>query len=191
MITKFVKDSWLVLMAALVFGLGVSGIYGQLKPRIEQNAQLKIDRELKELFGEDAMIDPKIDPDDPEGKRVIYYQANRNGQTLGYALEAVGGGYAGDIGLLIAIDAELQILKGYTVLKSSESPGIGDKIMYAEFKDQFSDCPVGQKLIVTMSGDRAVADDKIVSITGATISSQAVVDIVNGGVEHLREIVKQ
>ena len=191
MITKFVKDSWLVLMAALVFGLGVSGIYGQLKPRIEQNAQLKIDRELKELFGEDAMIDPKIDPDDPESKRVIYYQANRNGQTLGYALEAVGGGYAGDIGLLIAIDAELQILKGYTVLKSSESPGIGDKIMYAEFKDQFSDCPVGQKLIVTMSGDRAVADDKIVSITGATISSQAVVDIVNGGVEHLREIVKQ
>jgi len=188
---KFIKDSWLVLLASLVFGLGVSGIYGQLKGRIEQNAQLKIARELKGLFGEDAMIDPVIDPDDPEGKRVIYYQANRNGQTLGYALEAVGVGFAGDIGLLIAIDAELQILKGYTVLKSNESPGIGDKIKDAEFKGQFGDCPVGEKLIVTKSGDRGVADERIVSITGATISSQAVVDIVNGGVEHLRKTVKQ
>ncbi|MBN2375054.1 MAG: FMN-binding protein [Sedimentisphaerales bacterium] len=190
MIVKFLKDSWLVLLAALVFGLGVSGIYGQLKPRIEQNAQLKIARELKELFGEDAMIDPKIDPEDSDGKRVLYYQANRSGQTLGYALEAVGGGFADNIRLLLAVDAEFEKLKGIAVLKSNETPGFGDKIKDAEFKGQFGDCPVGQKLIVTKSGERSVVDEKIVSITGATISSQAVVDIVNGGVERLREIVK-
>ncbi len=188
---KFLKDSWLVLLAALVFGLGCSGIHGQLKPRIEQNARDKIARELRVLFGEETTVDEVIDPADPDGKRVLYYKASQNDETIGYALQANGGGFADKIILLVAVDAEFENLKGIAVLKSNETPGFGDKIKNAKFKDQFGNCPMGQKLIVTKRGDRGVVDYRIVSITGATISSQAVVDIVNGGAERLKEIVKQ
>ena len=67
MIIKFVKDSWLVLLAALVFGLGVSGIHGQLKPRIERNAREKIARELRQLFGR------PVDLVEPGGLRNPYF----------------------------------------------------------------------------------------------------------------------
>ena len=39
MLINFIKQSWLVIVAALVFGLLVAGVHGQLKGKIEQNAK--------------------------------------------------------------------------------------------------------------------------------------------------------
>ena len=82
----------------------------------------------------------------------------------------------------------MENLLGFSVLKTNETPGFGDKIKNAEFSDQFRGCPA-VKLTVEKTGDRSVADDKIVAITGATISSEAVVTIINSALNNMRDLL--
>ena len=182
---RFLKQSWLVLTAALVFGLLVALVHGQLKPIIEANAKEKLEREMKALLTEAVSFDAIPDS---EGKSVLYYIGKgAEGGITGYAIEAVGGGFADKIKLLVTTDSKCEKLRGIAVLKSNETPGFGDKIKDARFKDQYVGCPA-VKLVVTKSGSRSIVDDKIVSITGATVSSEAVTRIVNEAVESLRQL---
>jgi electron transport complex protein RnfG len=101
----------------------------------------------------------------------------------------VGGGFADKIVLLVTLDPGLEKLLGIAVLKSNETPGFGDKIKNPPFKDQFGGCPVQEKLMVVKTGDRSKVDREIVSITGATISSEAVTKIVNDAVREMKTII--
>ena len=180
---KFIRQSWLVMAAALVFGLLVAGVFGALKPRIDENARLKLEREMKGLFGQDKIFEQVTDGKGTE----LYYVAIDpcNPVAAGYAFKAIGSGFADKISLLVAVDAQLEKLVGIAILKTNETPGFGDKIKDDEFKDQFKGSPLpkkGNKLAVVKVGDRGVKDEEIVTITGATISSEAVTKIVNDSV---------
>ena len=63
-------------------------------------------------------------------------------------------------------------------LASSETPGFGDQIKSDYYRKQYAGAPAEQ-LTLAKSGDPTAADAQIVAITGATVSSEAVVDIVN------------
>jgi electron transport complex protein RnfG len=185
----FLKQSWLVIVAALVFGLLVSGIYGQLDPIIKKNEREKLEREMKGLLVSATTFEMVADETDPQGEKALYYVGkSEQGEVAGYAIIAEGGGFADKILLLVGLDGQLEKLLGIAILKTNETPGFGDKIKDGEFKDQFQDCPA-TKLMVAKTGDRSVVDDKIVAITGATISSEAVATIVNGAVNSLRELL--
>jgi electron transport complex protein RnfG len=67
---------------------------------------------------------------------------------------------------------------GLNVLTSSETPGYGEQNKSDFYRKQYAGAPAEQ-LTLAKSGDSTVADAQIVAITGATVSSQAVVDIVN------------
>ena len=178
-----------MITAALVFGLLVAGVHGQLKERIKRNAQEKLNREMGSLFGAGKEYEPVPDATDERGEKVLYYIArDEQGEVCGYTLEVVGSGFADKIKLLVAVDAKLEKLIGIAVLKSNETPGFGDKIKEARFRDQFGGCPT-VKLLVVKEGARSVADEQIVAITGATVSSEAVTKIVNEGIVRLREMI--
>jgi len=182
---NFLKQSWLVILSSLIFGLLVSGIYGQLKPKIDEQARLKLEREMMKAFMKEAAVfESALNAE----KTQYFIGKNAEGAVVGYAIEAEGGGFADKIRLLVAIDKPLEKLMGIGILKSSETPGFGDKIKETEFKDQFSDSPAG-KLKVLKEGDRSVKDEAIIAITGATISSDSVVKIVNNAVLELKKVL--
>lgn len=186
MLSKFLKQTWLVMVAALVFGLLVAGVHGALKQRIADNARKKLEGELKNLLtGAASFKEVK----DESGKVMYRVGLDEQGKTVGYAMQADGGGFADKIVLLITLDAKLDKLLGIAVLKSNETPGFGDKIKDAPFKGQFTDCPVKEKLTVIKTGDRSKVDREIVAITGATISSDAVTKIVNDAVLEMKNII--
>jgi Na+-translocating ferredoxin:NAD+ oxidoreductase subunit G len=64
---------------------------------------------------------------DAEGKEVKVYRAQKNGRITGVAYEIRGSGYAGEIRLMMGVDADGRIL-GVRVLAHKETPGLGDKI---------------------------------------------------------------
>jgi len=66
-----------------------------------------------------------------EGQEVKVYQAKRGGQVTGVAYEIHGSGYAGDIKLILGVDAEGRVL-GVRALAHKETPGLGDKIAPAK-----------------------------------------------------------
>jgi electron transport complex protein RnfG len=109
------------------------------------------------------------------------------GAFLGFALRGEGAGFQDVIRLLYGFDPQQRKLVGMQVLESRETPGLGDKI-YKDQKlvDQWSDLAVDPQIELTK--DASVNGANIIhAITGATISSRALVKIVNQSNEHWLE----
>jgi len=184
MLVNFLKQSWLVVLSSLVFGLLVSGIYGQLEPKIKEQARLKLEREMQSLMTAATVFEPVPNAEKPQ----YFIGKDASGAIVGYAIQMEGGGFADKIKLLVAMDAPLEKLLGIGILKTNETPGFGDKIKGSEFKDQYIDIPA-VKLKVIKEGDRTIKDETIIAITGATISSDWVTKIVNNAVTALKEML--
>ena len=92
-------------------------------------------------------------------------------QKLGYAFMASGTGYSGDINILVGLE-DAETVKGISILSQTESPGIGSRITTDEkFLNQFIGLPLSGASLTQDGG-------QVDGLTGATISSRAVVDIV-------------
>jgi electron transport complex protein RnfG len=115
----------------------------------------------------------------------VYRAIDSDGKKIGFAFVAKGAGFADEIKLVIGVDAQCRKLFGYKVLKCNETPGFGDKIKGDFFSSQFAEAPVG-KFELVKTGKAGEVDDKIVAISGATVSSTAVVKIFNTYIENVK-----
>jgi len=96
-----------------------------------------------------------------------------------------GSGFADKIKLVLTVDAAFENLAGFGVLASNETPGFGDKIKNDYLRNQFIDAPAVQ-LVLSKTGDDKKIDNEIVAITGATVSSEAVVKILNNYIGQIK-----
>ena len=110
------------------------------------------------------------------------------GRLIGAAVTAAGMGYQDTIRVIYAYDFESCAIVGLRVLESKETPGLGDKIETDPvFQRNFTALDValtadGSSLrqpIVTVPTGEKVSAWQIDAITGATISSQAIGDMLN------------
>ncbi len=104
--------------------------------------------------------------------------------AIGFEIELKG--YKTGLVLVVGIRSDGTIL-GYEVAESSETPGLGTQVAEADFKDQFQD--KSASTLVAVKG-KASADNEIVAISGATISSKAVIEGVNLAVDSFDEVSK-
>ncbi len=72
-------------------------------------------------------LDDVLSLRDAEGRETTVYRARKDGRVTGVAYEIRGSGYAGEIRLMMGVDADGRIL-GVRVLAHKETPGLGDKI---------------------------------------------------------------
>lgn len=118
---------------------------------------------------------------------LVYAGYDENGELVGIALEASGMGFADVLRILYGYDPEKQAVIGFYVLESKETPGLGDKIEKDEnFLANF------KALDVSLKKDESALENTVVSvkhgekedpweidaITGATISSRAIGNII-------------
>ena len=180
----FMKESWLLLACSFFFGLLIAMTNAALSGRIEQNMAAKLNDLTKVLLPGAEVFQPvEADiqvtlPDGSKEKARIFEVLSGDKQRLGWSFNAHGSGFAGPVELVIAVDKDFQKIMGFDVLASSETPGFGDQIKSEFYRKQYTNAPAERLALVKM-GDPALADTRIVAITGATVSSQAVVDIVN------------
>jgi Na+-translocating ferredoxin:NAD+ oxidoreductase subunit G len=123
------------------------------------------------------------------------YRVNdEKGGIHGWALVAFDNGFQDKIHLMVGLSADLNETRGLKILKDSETPGLGTKIRAGEFPAQFFKKADGYLNLSSglkcVKGD-PTADNEIAAITGATISSKAVVDIINPAVIRLRELLEK
>ena len=101
-----------------------------------------------------------------------------SGQMLGYVLTVTDSeGYGGDIQLSMGVRMD-GTLNGISILSISETAGLGMNADTDAFKSQFADKNVEQ---FTYTKNGASADNEIDAISGATITTNAVTNGVNGG----------
>ena len=106
------------------------------------------------------------------------YALDASGNKIGYVINlTTHEGYGGDISISLGIDSEGTV-RGVEILDISETAGLGMKAKEARFKDQFKNKTVTQ-FSYTKTG--ATSDFEIDAISGATITTKAVVNAVNAG----------
>ncbi len=122
----------------------------------------------------DQMVDifPNIDDFDYNEEIDIYTLYDESEERIGYAFLAVGAGYGGDISILVGLE-DAQTVKGIIILSHTETPGIGSKAMEPAFLGQFSGLAISN-IAFERDGGLIKSD----SITGATVSSSAIIKAV-------------
>lgn len=191
-IKYFIQQSWLLIVASFFFGLLIAVTSAGLSPRIRQNEINKRNRLVSALLPEAKnfiLLDEQLEIQSLRGKKEtieIYRAVSDANVCVGWSFEAVGSGFADKIKLVVALNKDFEKIAGFDVLSSSETPGFGDQIKYDYFKDQFKGAPAGELKLVTV-GEPGEIDSQIVAISGATISSEAVVEIVSNFVTRIKE----
>ncbi len=135
------------------------------------------------LVGSDFAWAPQVDTTDLDR---IYVGYDGEGRPVGVAVVGGEPGFQDVIRLMFGYDPATGDVIGMKVLESKETPGLGDKIQKdSTFLEEFA--RVAFPLVGLKRGRERGADGEITMITGATISSRAVIDIINHRLEVLRE----
>ena len=165
----------------VISGALLSEINSWAAPKIEANRKAETKRAIFVVQAEAKKYE-KIDNVEFE----LYEVFDDNDNSLGYALPYEGNGFQGKIRLIIGINKELTNLYGLEVLEQVETPGLGTKVTETPFTDQFKELLVTPE-ITSVKGVAPQNPNEIQAITGATISSKAIVRIINDGVKRLKE----
>jgi electron transport complex protein RnfG len=131
----------------------------------------------------------------PEGEtadNVVYAGYDDDKKLVGLAIEGSGQGYADILKILYGYDPVTQTIVGFYVLESKETPGLGDKIEKDEnFLTNFkaldaavnADGSAMKNTIVPVKNGKKQNAWEVDGITGATISSRAIGNIIGSGSE--------
>lgn len=132
----------------------------------------------EQVFAES--IEAKLFPDDlqPEGvkedEKVRYYVTSDK-QII---FEFHGNGLQGEIHGAISLMDDLETIRGITIIKQEETPGLGGRIVEAEFLDRFKNKKLFPELRIVREG-KAIGINEVDGITGATLSCDALQEMLN------------
>ena len=124
--------------------------------------------------------------------QVVYAGYDENDKLVGIAVEGSGQGYADIIKVLYGYDPVKQAIIGFYVLESKETPGLGDKIekddnFLANFKELDAsltdDHSAIKNTVIPVKQGTKENPWEVDGITGATISSRAIGNILGSSTE--------
>lgn len=123
-----------------------------------------------------------------EGVKIgtVYQAQAQDGELLGYVLQSTSSqGYGGNIVLYMGVALD-GTLNGVSILEISETPGLGlnaEDVLVPQFSGKKA-----ESFTYTKTGSRA--DSEIDAITGATITTRAMTNAVNGGLSVAKELIQ-
>ena len=177
------KDKLLMILFVLVLGSILSTslvlVDHYTEPIIDENVSLKLKSSVLGALSidfEGQNVDRAFDNNVAERSAAdkTYYVSARGD----IALPFTGSGLWGPITGILALKPDLREIMGITIIHQEETPGLGSRIAETEYLAKFVGKQFNPKLRVVTPG-RASAEDEIDSISGATMSSNAFVGILN------------
>tara|TARA_R110002072_G_scaffold72856_3_gene173931 strand:+ start:110 stop:868 length:759 start_codon:yes stop_codon:yes gene_type:complete len=194
-------------LAGLISGIIIVGSYLYTLPIIEKNkAEAQRTAIFKVLEGCTSfvtlhLIDGKLVEDDnfPKVKKEaitkeeheVFAGFDADGKLIGFAIPAAEPGFQDIIGTIFGYDVVNQTIIGFEVLESKETPGLGDKIFKdADFALNFKSLATIPEILPVKKGAKK-SPNQIETITGATISSKAVIRILNNAIKLWQEPINK
>lgn len=172
-----------------VSGVILAGVFHVADPLIQANKE----KELKEAIfvvlpeAKDYKVIEKTIGQEPFR---VYEGLDANGAPVGLAFKADGSGFQGNVGVMVGLNLDYLKLKGIKILDQVETPGLGNRISEPAFENQFKSIEITPK-VEYIKNRKPEKPNQIQAITGATISSSAVVSNINKAVEKvLKEFPK-
>ena len=188
--------SWKLLAmmtgAGGIAGLLIVSAYTATLPRIEQHQGEVMQVAIKEVLEEPASYDTlylyngaltKSVPAGADTKKLerVYLGHDAAGKRVGFAVSAAENGFQDLVTLMFGYDASAHKLIAMKVIGNKETPGLGNKIETdSEFVNGFVNAVVPINGVKKDRGKSGPSD--VVMITGATISSRAVIRIIDNAI---------
>ena len=171
---------------AVLAGLALSGVFFMTKDTIADQELAREREAYKAVCPDAASFDDAEEAKDAiaamagESTRVneALVAKDEAGNVIGYALNVTGKGFGGDVTMALGLTADGKI-SGISFTELNETAGLGMRADEPAFKDQFIDRS-GQLTLV--KGD-ASGEQEISAITGASVTSGAVISAVNAGLD--------
>ena len=187
-------------IAGFVSGLVLVGTYLFTLPMIQANKAEALRTAIYEVLpgtasfetlmlqdGRLVPVDGTPDSDVPH----IFAGYTADGDLAGFAIPSEEAGYQDIIAGIFGYDPQKKEIVGFKVLESKETPGLGDKIIKDQnFLNNFRSLSVEPEVVTVKSGEKKNPNE-VDAITGATISSKAVVRLLNKGVEQWQGAIEQ
>lgn len=154
--------------------------------RAMEDKQNSLGQVLPDELHDNNPVTDTLELTSAEGRPVTIYQAKKAGKVTGVAFEIFGSGYAGEIKLMMGIDADGKVL-GVRVLAHKETPGLGDKIEVKKgpWIERFTGLSMGNPPIERWKVKKDGGDFD--QFAGATITPRGVMAAIRGGLEFFAE----
>ena len=184
----------LTLIAAIA-GVALSGVFSVTKDKIEEQEVFKQSVAYREVcpeatsFSYDDKAQEILGDEGTETENATIYACyvgkNAQNDLVGYALSVGAKGFGGQVIMALGLTPEGKIT-GINFTELKETAGLGMRADEPEFKDQFPGKSVSVDLVKGAPQD----DNDISAITGATVTSTAVHNAVNAGLNFYETVLK-
>lgn len=194
---------------SMITAVGVGVTYVTTKEKIRQKEEARrMEALLTVLPGLEGQPQ-EVTPPGAAPEEKVYKGLDKDQKIIGYAALGQAQGYSSTIKTMVGLSPDMQKVLSIKILTQGETPGLGTRVMeiattktlwkllmgggtpaVAEpltpwFQEQFKDKALNQLTVVRESDPT-----KIQAITGATISTRAVVASVENGVKKIKGAVK-
>ncbi len=156
-----------------------------LKRAVIAAAGLRVGKDAAEV---DRVFQQRVrEKSGPSGAAYYEILPEGGGEPVGYVLVATGAGLWGKIVATVGMKPDLSTLTGVEFIEQQETPGLGARISEPWFTSQFS----GKRgpFRTVPEGEQA-GEQEFQAVTGATITSSAVLKIVNGSLANAPQIIE-
>ena len=201
---KRIPKSVVVLTSiALIAGLALSGVYSMTKDTIEEQKRQASLLSYQAVVPEAVTFEmtPEIETALAEsagqvwgssfGRAYIneaYVGKDESGNIVGYIVNiTTADGNDADITLTIGLNAD-GVMNGISFTALNETPGMGMRCGDPDFMEQFVNKDVSKFNLLKAGG--AAKPEEINAISGATVTSSAVVNAVNAGLDFYSSVMK-
>lgn len=193
---------------SIITAVAIAATYVTTKEKIRQREEARrMEALLTVLPGLEGQPQ-EVTPPEAAPEEKVYKGVDKDQKVIGYAALGQAQGYSSTIKTMVGLSPDTEKILAIKVLAQSETPGLGTRVMEiattrtlwklltggktveAEptspwFQDQFKDKALNQLIVV-----READPTKIQAITGATITTKAVVASVDNGVKKIKAAVK-
>jgi len=170
---ELVDYAWKLALICALAALLLAGVNLLTKDKILLQAQEEEFNSVKEVLPRGERFEAV-----KEGDKVLYYKVyNKDEEFLGVAFKASAKGYSSIIEVIVGMYSDGRIA-GIKILSQSETPGLGSRVASSEYLDQFLNKDVHGL-------------EEVETITGATISSKAVLDAVKKRAQEIYNLMRK
>ncbi len=180
--TPVYKMILVLVVIAICSGAVLSFVWGKSEGKIIENQQKLLE---KAIF--------KLDPRTKHYKEMtkedvtVYYCYDEGNKFVSKFFIAEGNGFQGIIKVAVSVSKDWGEVLGIEILEQVETPGLGSNIVDKEFTDRFEGLKF-DGVIKVLKEVGSKEKGEVEAVTGATISSEAVGDIVGGQISILKRM---
>jgi electron transport complex protein RnfG len=192
-LSDLLKPTISLFLICLIVSAALAFTYAGTKDIIADRARLDAENARREVLAEADRFEALENIDSITSKRQELnivkeaYKAFKGDSVIGHVFVVYSKGYGGDIQITVGVNNDGKIT-GVKIGENNETPGLGSKASEEPFKSQFENVtPQGPLKLV--KGKRAEPGE-IDAISGATVTSKAVVRGVQAAVDVASEIRK-